>query len=327
MAGKIKWISQTHLSLPFKDRFNPSQRTTGNRCSTQQKRDVITRKNGEAQPHWCSALIQHESQVCGGNLLHIWAKPEEMEGIVCQAMNKSSTHSAVSKINNRQVFVSLVGSGSGAVRDIYTFTHQTLIWLQTSLFWELIVTKKKKTQLQNAVGQTPCNYLNRMQFLFPLSLHCACVYVLMLASMWATEGKKKKKKSGRVNGLIRSVQVQPSHFECASESEKSAGYCAGLVLKAAAAPTWPQHMQEQLANLRQTQQWFLLWLTDPLSALLPQITEKGNKKQLSVTFTTIKNNNNKKTGHQTLFQGEAGQLQVLWRITVKYRKTTTFSYI
>lgn len=46
---------------------------------------------------------------------------------MCQAMNKSSTHSAVSKINNRQVFVSLVGSGSGAVRDIYTFTHQTLI--------------------------------------------------------------------------------------------------------------------------------------------------------------------------------------------------------
>ena len=68
----------------------------------------------------------------------------------------------------------------------------------------------------------------------------------MFASMWTME--EKKKKSGRVNGLIRGVQVRPSHFECESECEKSAGYCAGLVLKAAAAPTWPQHMQEQLAD-------------------------------------------------------------------------------
>lgn len=149
---------------------------------------------------------------------------------------------------------------------------------------------------------------------------CLCLQVC--------ERRREKKKSGRVNGLIRGVQVRPSHFECASECEKSAGYCAGLALKAAAAPTWPQHMQEQLADLRETQRWFLLWLTDPLSALLPQITEKGKKKLLSVTFTTINNNNNKK-GHQTLFhKGKAGQLQVLWEESQWSKITkTTFSYI
>jgi len=39
-----------------------------------------------------------------------------------------------------------------------------------------------------------------------------------------------------MNGLIRGVQVQPSHFECASEGDKSARYCAGLLRKTATTP-------------------------------------------------------------------------------------------
>lgn len=49
--------------------------------------------------------------------------------------------------------------------------------------------------------------------------------------------EKKQNKSGRVNCLIRKVQVQPSHSECASEGEKTASYCVGCPLKAATAAT------------------------------------------------------------------------------------------
>lgn len=151
---------------------------------------------------------------------------------------------------------------------------------------------------------------------FPLGLHCACVYVLIFESMWETEEKKKKKKSGRVNGLIRDVQVQPRHFECASESERSASYRAGLLLTAATTPPWPQRTQEQLADLRQTQRWFLLWLTDPLSALLPRITKR--KKMVSVMFTSDNKKQLPESGHKTLFhKGKGEQSQVLWRFTRK----------
>lgn len=68
--------------------------------------------------------------------------------------------------------------------------------------------------------------------------HQVCsVHVYMCLCLQVCEREQKKKKSGRINALIRGVQVQPSHFECASEGEKSARYCAGLLLKAATTPT------------------------------------------------------------------------------------------
>lgn len=88
----------------------------------------------------------------------------------------------------------------------------------------------------------------------PALCMCGSTYV----SKYGRDGgqqKKKKKRSGRVDGLIRDVQVRPSHFECAAEGEKSASDCAGLLLKSSHHPhmTTVKCMHQQPADLRQTQ--------------------------------------------------------------------------
>lgn len=91
----------------------------------------------------------------------------------------------------------------------------------------------------------------------------------------------REKESGRVNCLIRDVQVQPSYLECVSEGKKSASCCAGPPLKEATTPTWPQHkyMQETTGWLKtDTGDFFCGLLTHRSpSALLPQVTKTERK--------------------------------------------------
>lgn len=127
-----------------------------------------------------------------GNLLHIWANPEEMEGIVYQPTSSwiNPLH-IVQKINNILhvfhflVMVRIRWCGTTAQHD---YTLQAVTWLQLYLFQ-----KKKKTQLQNAHNSyrhcTPCIYLTKTPYI-SYSAYSACVYVLTFASVRDRGGKK-----------------------------------------------------------------------------------------------------------------------------------------
>lgn len=97
--------------------------------------------------------------------------------------------------------------------------------------------------------------------------------------------RRRKKKSGRVNGLIRDVQVQSSHFEYVSESERSASYCAGLLLKSSHHP----HMTTVQAGT--TTGWLKTDTDDFFCGLLThslfhQITKRSFQNQATNHYST-----------------------------------------
>lgn len=126
-----------------------------------------------------------------GNLLHIWANPEEMEGIVYQPTRPwINPLRIVQKINNNlHVFHFLVTvrirwCGTTAQHN---YTLQAITWLQLYLL-------QKKNKL-NCRHCTPCIHLNKTAYI-SYSAYPAYVYVLTFASV-RDRGEKNKWESKR----------------------------------------------------------------------------------------------------------------------------------
>lgn len=135
--------------------------------------------------------------------------------------------------------------------------------------------------------------------------------------------REGREREWELNGLIRDVQVQPSHFECMSKNEekktkKKTSYCAGLLLRAANTHRHARaHTRTQPPCMTTLHAGTTGWLktdTDDffcdLSALLPQTKkEKG-----SYVHTQQQKKLFSESGHQTLFHKEkkVNTHKVLW---------------